>query len=69
MWDGQLQFEAPYPGRGIVASFIFNNGIFDAATERAVETFQCQSNIVCTGTPLTTGNGTVGPRTRAALGM
>jgi peptidoglycan hydrolase-like protein with peptidoglycan-binding domain len=50
---------------GYLQAGIFANGTFDASTLRAVETFQCLENIVCSGL----GYGVVGPRTRTALGM
>ncbi|HET8581304.1 MAG TPA: peptidoglycan-binding domain-containing protein [Candidatus Paceibacterota bacterium] len=40
---------------------------FGALTKAAVERFQCANNIVCAGSPQTTGFGAVGPQTRAAL--
>jgi len=43
----------------------FVSGTFDAVTQLGVEVFQCFHNIVCSGP----GYGTVGPKTRAALGM
>jgi len=36
-------------------------------TTKAVQRFQCQYQIVCSGAPKTTGYGSVGPRTRAKL--
>lgn len=42
-------------------------GYFGSLTESAVERFQCRQNIVCAGTPESTGYGRVGPRTLAAL--
>ena len=42
-------------------------GTYGPRTERAVREWQCARNIVCSGTPNTTGYGAVGPRTRAAL--
>lgn len=42
-------------------------GLFGAATENAVEAFQCAEHIVCSGTPATTGYGQVGPKTRATI--
>jgi hypothetical protein len=50
---------------GFLSAGIFTKGLFDAATLRAVETFQCTNNIACSGI----GYGVVGPRTRAALGI
>ncbi|MBI4093761.1 right-handed parallel beta-helix repeat-containing protein [Candidatus Kaiserbacteria bacterium] len=42
-------------------------GYFGRLTEAAVKKFQCAQNIVCAGSPSTTGYGAVGPRTRAAI--
>ncbi|MBI4093358.1 sulfatase-like hydrolase/transferase, partial [Candidatus Kaiserbacteria bacterium] len=44
-----------------------DSGYFGPLTEATVKKFQCNQNIVCVGTPSTTGYGTVGPRTRAAI--
>jgi peptidoglycan hydrolase-like protein with peptidoglycan-binding domain/uncharacterized membrane protein YgcG len=52
---------------GYLSAGVFSGGIFDAATLRAVETFQCLKGIACSDN--TSGYGTVGPKTRAALGM
>ncbi len=43
------------------------SGYFGSLTEAAVKRFQQKHNIVSSGTPLTTGYGTVGPKTRATL--
>ena len=43
------------------------SGYYGALTEQAVKRFQQKHNIVSSGTPLTTGYGTVGPKTRATL--
>ena len=40
---------------------------FGAATQSAVQRFQCTHNIACSGTAATTGYGFVGAKTRAAL--
>ena len=40
---------------------------FGPATLRAVQSFQCKVLSVCAGTPVSTGYGGTGPRTRAAL--
>lgn len=40
---------------------------YGAKTRSAVQAFQCAQNVVCSGTPGTTGYGVVGPKTRAAL--
>lgn len=42
-------------------------GYFGPATERAVQRFQASRNIVSSGTAASTGYGSVGARTRAAL--
>jgi peptidoglycan hydrolase-like protein with peptidoglycan-binding domain len=42
-------------------------GYFGPLTQAAVKRFQCQFNIVCSGTPSTTGYGRVGPTTRATI--
>ena len=44
-----------------------NTGYYGTITEEAVQAFQCKHNIICTGTPQTTGYGVVGPKTRAKL--
>jgi len=42
-------------------------GFFGPATQEAVQKYQCARNIVCTGTPDSTGYGAVGPSTRSAI--
>ena len=42
-------------------------GFYGNLTTHAVEQFQCNENIVCTGTATSTGWGTIGAKTRAAL--
>jgi hypothetical protein len=42
-------------------------GYFGLLTQAAIQRFQCKYNIVCSGTPASTGYGVVGPRTRAKL--
>ena len=42
-------------------------GYFGALTERAVQRWQAQLGLVSSGSPSTTGYGTIGPRTRAAM--
>jgi hypothetical protein len=49
---------------GYLSSGTFTQGSFDAATERAVETFQCEEGIVCAGSY---GYGFVGPETERML--
>lgn len=45
----------------------YATGYFGALTQKAVQQFQCAENIVCSGSPWTTGWGLTGPKTRAAL--
>jgi hypothetical protein len=40
---------------------------FGPATTKAVQKFQCKYNIVCSGTPKTTGYGNLGPKTRTKI--
>jgi len=42
-------------------------GFYGILTQIAVQRFQCQYNIVCSGSPFTNGYGMVGPGTRAKL--
>ncbi|MDP2650212.1 MAG: peptidoglycan-binding domain-containing protein, partial [bacterium] len=42
-------------------------GYFGSLTKMAVERYQCLENIVCSGTPQTTGYGRVGPTTMARI--
>ncbi len=42
-------------------------GYFGLLTQKAVQKFQCQYNIICSGSYNTNGYGTVGPKTRAKL--
>jgi peptidoglycan hydrolase-like protein with peptidoglycan-binding domain len=42
-------------------------GFFGPLTEGAVKAWQASNGIVSSGTPITTGYGSVGPRTRAAM--
>ena len=42
-------------------------GYYGILTEHAVQAFQCDQGIVCSGTPDTTGYGSVGPKTRAVI--
>lgn len=44
-------------------------GYYGALTEIAVQKFQCKNNIVCSGTPDSTGYGVTGPRTAALLAL
>ena len=45
----------------------WDTGYYGTVTETAVKAFQCKYNIVCEGTPTTTGYGIVGPKTREQL--
>jgi chitodextrinase len=42
-------------------------GFFGTLTQKAVQNFQCAQNVVCSGTPASTGWGNAGPRTRSAI--
>ena len=42
-------------------------GYYGSLTQAAVERYQCQNGIVCSGSPETTGYGRVGPSTMAAI--
>ncbi len=42
-------------------------GYFGNLTQKALQAFQCKYNIVCSGTPDSTGYGATGPKTRAKL--
>jgi plastocyanin len=44
-------------------------GYYGALTEAAVKRFQCKNQIVCEGTPESTGYGVTGPRTAAILAL
>lgn len=45
----------------------YATGFYGSLTQKAVQSFQCAQNIVCSGSPATTGYGSVGPRTRSAI--
>lgn len=45
----------------------YATGYFGSLTQAAVRQFQCTANVVCSGNAVSTGWGSVGPRTRAAL--
>lgn len=45
----------------------YSTGYFGLLTQKAVQDFQCNENIICSGSPFTTGWGMVGPRTRKVL--
>ncbi len=47
----------------------YGTGFFGSLTQKAVQQFQCAANIVCSGSPSTTGWGLVGARTRRALNV
>jgi chitodextrinase len=53
----------------VPASAAAETSSFGATTEAALRKFQCDRAIVCTGTAATTGWGSAGARTRAALGL
>ncbi|MES2986055.1 MAG: peptidoglycan-binding protein [Patescibacteria group bacterium] len=59
---------AAYGSAGVPASAAAETTYFGIETQNALKKFQCDKNVVCTGTPDTTGWGKVGPKTRAALG-
>ncbi|MBI4094032.1 peptidoglycan-binding protein [Candidatus Kaiserbacteria bacterium] len=44
-------------------------GYFGALTQAAIQRFQCAEEIVCSGTPATTGYGRVGPKTLLQLNL
>lgn len=46
-----------------------STGYFGARTQGALQAFQKSSGVVSNGSPLTTGYGAVGPKTRAALAL
>lgn len=43
------------------------SGFYGPLTEQAVKDFQSQAGIITSGTPVTTGYGTVGPKTKSAI--
>ncbi len=45
----------------------YATGYYGALTQKAVQQLQCAADIVCAGSPWTTGWGTLGPKTRAAI--
>jgi hypothetical protein len=47
----------------------YATGYYGALTQAAVKKFQCAQNIVCSGTPATTGWGRIGPKTRAVIAV
>ncbi len=55
----------------IAASGVGSSGnettYFGSLTGKALQKFQCKYNIICSGTPDTTGYGALGPKTRAKL--
>ncbi len=55
-----VQDKSIYP-EGIIS------GYYGELTVKAVQRFQCKYNIICQGTPETTGYGLVGPKTKAKL--
>jgi hypothetical protein len=56
----------------IVLSYLTSDsatGYFGSLTQAAVSKFQCDKNLVCSGTAASTGYGTVGKKTRGLLGF
>ena len=45
----------------------YATGFYGALTQAAVQKFQCDRAVVCSGSPASTGWGSVGPKTRNAL--
>ncbi len=45
----------------------YGTGFYGSLTQAAVKKFQCAEGIVCSGSPATTGWGSVGPHTRRVL--
>ena len=45
----------------------YDTGFYGTLTEAAVKQFQCKNDIVCSGTPDSTGWGLAGPKTRGVL--
>ena len=43
-------------------------GYYGKLTQKAVQSYQCSSMKLCTGTPATNGYGSVGPKTRKVMG-
>jgi len=62
----QILSEAPVGGPDIYPEALVT-GYFGPATQRAVQRFQCKYDIICSGSPGTTGWGVVGPRTRVKI--
>jgi hypothetical protein len=52
---------------GFFPATVQSTGYYGTITQKAVQKFQCKQNIVCKGTPTSTGYGIVGPKTRAAI--
>jgi peptidoglycan hydrolase-like protein with peptidoglycan-binding domain len=42
-------------------------GLFGSLTQKAVQSFQCTQNLICSGSPATSGWGSVGPKTRQVI--
>jgi fibronectin type 3 domain-containing protein len=53
-------------GQGDLAA-VYATGFFGSLTQKAVQKLQCDQNIICSGSPFTTGWGSTGPRTRRVL--
>jgi peptidoglycan hydrolase-like protein with peptidoglycan-binding domain len=64
--DDVKTLQALLIGRGHLAPGNIT-GFFGALTKQAVQKFQCEQNIVCSGTEATTGFGFVGVKTRAKV--
>jgi peptidoglycan hydrolase-like protein with peptidoglycan-binding domain len=43
-------------------------GYYGKLTEAAVKKYQCATMKLCSGTPISTGYGVVGPKTRKVMG-
>lgn len=65
-----LGYFAPYGSSSEVpASAAVETSYFGATTEAAVKKYQCDAKIICSGLAATTGWGSVGPKTKANLGL
>lgn len=56
-----MQYEGFFPANHTGSEY------FGVLTEKAVKAYQCNHDIVCSGTPQTTGYGRVGPSTKAHI--
>jgi hypothetical protein len=66
--DDVLQLQQFLVSRTLLNSE-YTTGYFGSLTEKAVQQFQCAENIICAGSPLETGWGVAGPRTRTAISL